>query len=136
MARTPIQPHPYRDTVGKRDITKNMLTQHKTVAEICRTLCCTRDEADQHYGDLLAKYHPAEYTYTEEDRLLVWRSVAYGMTTDQIAYRLGISVTCLATHFRRELTQAKEEWVDDIATSLVKTATAGVWVAYKQPLFC
>ena len=115
----------FKDVLGKRDVVKNMIQQQMLLSEICKAIGATREELDDFYGDLLELHRPLEYIPTEEDRLLVWRSAAYGMTQKEIAYRLGISSTCLADHFRRELDAAKTEWIDQVATTLVSQAKEG-----------
>lgn len=119
------QTTPYKDTLGKRDILKNMLEQRMTVAEICKALGATREELDDHYGELLSSYKAIEYIPNEEDRKIVWRSAAYGMTQAQIASRLGVSVLTLKNHYGRELGNASLEWIDDVATTLVAQAKEG-----------
>ena len=115
----------FKDTLGKRDVLKNMLEQRMTLSEICKTLGATREELDDYYGDLLSSYKAIEYIPNEEDRKVVWRSAAYGMTQAQIANRLGISTTTLRNYYRRELDTAAMEWIDDVATTLVTQAKEG-----------
>ena len=122
---TKIKPTPFKDTLGKRDIVKRMLDVKTPLTVICKTIGASREEVDSHYGDLFERYQPVEYIATEEDRHIVWRMSAYGMTQQRIAYRLGISVGVLTSNFRRELDGAKEEWIDDVATTLVTQAKEG-----------
>ena len=122
---TKIKPTPFKDTLGKRDIVKRMLDVKTPLTVICKTIGASREEVDSHYGDLFERYQPVEYIATEEDRHIVWRMSAYGMTQQRIAYRLGISVGVLTANFRRELDGAKEEWIDDVATTLVTQAKEG-----------
>lgn len=125
MPRNPIKPPPYKDTLGKRDIVKNMMEKRFTVAEMCKAIGATRVEFDACYGDLVAVHCAIEYIQTQEDRLIVQRSVAYGFTQEQIAARLGISADTLRRCFRRELNMGKDEWIDDVATTLVSQAKSG-----------
>ena len=115
----------FKDTLGKRDILKNLLEQKMTLSEICISMGATREELDEHYGELLSKYSPVEYIPNDEDRKIVWRSAAYGMTQKKIAERLGISVATLTHYYRRELDNAQSEWIDDVATTLVMQAKEG-----------
>ena len=122
---TKIKKPAFRDTLGKRDIVKTMLYNKTPLAEICKAVGASREEIDNHYGDLYEQYKPTDYVISEEDRNIVWRMSAYGMTQERIAYRLGISSATLRNHFRRELDGAKEEWIDDVATTLVTQAKEG-----------
>lgn len=119
------QLQPFKDTLGKRDILKNMLNQNMTLSEICKALGASREELDDHYSDLLSKYKAIEYIPNEEDRKIVWRSAAYGMTQKQICHRLGISIPTLRNYYSRELNTASYEWIDDVATTLVAQAKEG-----------
>ncbi len=116
---------PYKDTLGKRDILKNLLEQRMTLAEICKALGATREELDEHYGELLNSYTPVEYIPNEEDRKIVWRSAAFGMTQAQIALRLGVSSVTLRQYYNRELSNASLEMIDDVASNLVTQAKEG-----------
>lgn len=117
--------HVYKDTLGKRDILKNMLEQRMTLSEVCKALGATREELDEHYGELLNGYTPIEYIPNEEDRKIVWRSAAFGMTQAQIANRLGVSAVTLRQYYNRELRNASLELIDDVATNLVTQAKEG-----------
>lgn len=116
---------PYKDSLGKRDILKNMLEQRMTLADICKALGATREDLDDYYGDLLDGYTPIEYIPSDEDRKIVWRSAAFGMTQAQIANRLGVSTTTLREYYSRELSNASLELIDDVATNLVTQAKEG-----------
>ncbi|WP_448506600.1 hypothetical protein [Immundisolibacter sp.] len=116
---------PYQDTLGKRDIVKNMIASRLTLSEISKAIGCTRKDLDDHYSDLLEKYHPVEHIPAEEDRLLVQRCYALGIGKDDIAHRIGVSTTTLDKYYAHELRIAKAELLDKVGTSLVTQAVNG-----------
>lgn len=120
-----IKPLPYKDTLGKRDIVKTMLDNKMPLSEICKIVGATREEFDQCYGDLYDRYIPVAYIPTEEDSKIVWRMTSYGMTQKAIAQRLGITTDVLTQHYRREINNAKDELIDEVATNLVMQAKEG-----------
>ena len=119
------KPEPYRDTLGKRDVVKLMMSQKMTVSEICRSIGCTRDELDQHYADLLEKYNPVEHIPDDESRRLVLRCYGLGMSKDDVALRLGISSETLNKYYPQELREAAAVLLDSVGTALVEQAVKG-----------
>lgn len=116
---------PYANTLGKREIVDGMLAQRMSVADVAKAIGATREEMDEHYGDLIESHSAVEYFPNEEDRLMVWRAVAMGAALESIALRLGVSVAILKRSFPRELQVAKDEWMDMLSNNLTQQAING-----------
>lgn len=116
---------PFKDSLGKRDTVKNMITMKMTLSQICLALGCSRQDLDEYYGDLIEKYHPLEHVPTEEDRQFVWRCAAICVSQEEIAKKLGIDSATLREYYRTELDSAKIEWMDNLHRAMYQSAVNG-----------